>query len=101
MMEFRAWISVPTFPGDDGYDAPWERLLDWLTAHTDMEPVLSGPHGDGRPGVEVILATDADDEAGAVRAMVDATTRALEAIGLGAHYPATIRVEGIGELVAA
>lgn len=44
---------------------------------------------------------DADDEAAAVRAMVDATTRALEEIGQGEHYPAAIRVEPVAELAAA
>lgn len=96
-MEFRTRIEIPTFPGADHVGAPWEQLLDDLNAHAgELGPVLSGPHGDGRPGVEVILATDADDQAGAVRATVDAVTRSLEAIGLGEHYPARVEVEHAG-----
>lgn len=92
-MEYRAYIAIPTFPGADHDGAPWERLLDQLNAATDMGPVISGPHPDGRPGVEVILAADADDEAGAARVMFDAVAHGLEAVGLGEHYPASIKVE--------
>lgn len=88
-MEFRAWIELPRFPHVP--DERWMGLLDWLDVNTDMGPVLSGPV-ENRPGVSVVLATDAADEAGAVRAMVDVTTRALQAIGLGDQYPALIEL---------
>ena len=40
-------------------------------------------------------ATEAESEAAAVREMVAATTRALEAIGLGGHYPASVELERV------
>lgn len=91
IMEYRAYIEIPTFPGEP--DEAWMRLLAWLDENTDMGPALNGPAPEGASGVTVILSTDADDEAAAVRAMVDATTHALEAIDLGEHYPASIEIQ--------
>ena len=56
--------------------------------------MLDGP-ADDRVGARVVLATDAETEAAAVREMVAATTRALEAIGLGDHYPASVELERV------
>ncbi|MBB4662215.1 hypothetical protein [Conexibacter arvalis] len=92
MSEFRGWVGVPSFP--DGRDEAWMRLLSWLDTHTDTGPILDGP-ADDRAGVRVVLATEANGEAAAVRAMVDVTTRALEAIGLGDRSPTSVELERV------
>lgn len=89
-MEYRAHVTVDDFPESPENEAGVE-LLRWLDEHTDMGPAMSGP--DQRSPAVVVLATDAPNEAAAVRAMTDALAVALDGVGLEHCYPGHIEIE--------
>lgn len=91
-MEFRAWITVP---GLDVESDAATRLLATLDdgRYGDIGPVLSGS--------DVVVSTDAPDEAEAAGRLAAAVGDALHIAGLGALYPARVALEPIDELAVA
>jgi hypothetical protein len=96
MPEYRLHISVPGLPLEA--EAGWEPLIGRLEReHARLGPILSWDQNVAC----ITLATDADDEADAVRIGVDAVVSTLRSCGLGAHYPASVELEDAGHLTPA
>jgi len=89
-MEFRVYITVPNLPVEP--DSVWQPLAEALERdHSELGPVI-GWHGDD---AEVVVSTDADDEAHAAGIATAAVGAALHAAGLGERYPSAIEIEPI------
>jgi hypothetical protein len=86
-MEWRARIRVPGVDVEGGAAGDLLTVLERDVGH--FGPVLSGEPG----GVDVILATDAPDEAAAACELYSAVGRALAAAELGNAYPVAIELE--------
>jgi hypothetical protein len=96
MPEYRLHISVPGLPLEA--EEAWAPLIARLERdHAGLGPVLAWD----RNVAWITLATDADDEADAVRIGVDAVVSTLRSCGLGAHYPASVELEDAGHLTPA
>ena len=88
-MEYRLWITVPAMPFEA--EELWEPFIERMeTRHGKLGPVLTW---DGKGGTIVIVSADTDNEAHAVAKGVDAIAEALNATGLGDHYPASVEIE--------
>jgi hypothetical protein len=88
-MEYRLWITVP----DMAFEAEelWEPFIERMEKrHGELGPILTW---DGKGGTIVIVAVDTDNEAHAVAQGIEAVADALNAAGLGDHYPASVEIE--------
>jgi hypothetical protein len=95
--EYRLWVTVPDLPLDA--EELWTPFSDWLERNRgSLGPILSWV-GDG--SLNVVLATDADDEAAASQGAVEAVTSALHATGLGDRSPLAVDAGRVDEPVAA
>jgi hypothetical protein len=88
-MEYRLWITVPDLPFEA--EERWEPFIRRMEKdHQNLGPVLTW---DGEGGTIVIVAVDTDNEAHAVAQGIEAVADALNAAGLGDHYPASVEIE--------
>jgi hypothetical protein len=89
-MEYRAWISVPGLPVEAAQR--WEPLIERLEhEHGEFGPILAWEHD----GAQLVLSTDAPNEAVAARDMYHAVAESLRATGLAELYPARVEIVAV------
>jgi hypothetical protein len=88
MTEYRVWVTVPNLPHTE--EAKWEPVINYLEDRYDQFGPVIGWDGSA---AELILATDAEDEAGAAQSCFAAVAEALHQSGCGHDYPTSLRVE--------
>lgn len=86
-VEFRAWITIPGIDVESEHADRLHRALD--QRYGDLGPVLSG----ATDATIVVVATDAEDEAGAAGELVHAVTDALRRARLADRYPVAVEIE--------
>jgi hypothetical protein len=89
MPEYRAWITIPGLAVDASDESQWMPLLDALRRdHDELGPILGGD-----AHVQVVVATDAPDEASAAGELHAAVVDSLRAAGLEHLYPSALELQ--------
>lgn len=88
-MEYRAWLTIPGLPFSD--EADHERLHRILDRdHGSYGPVMTWT--DDGTATQIVLATDAADEAAAADELTSVVAQALHTADLGGLYPARVEI---------
>jgi hypothetical protein len=97
-MEYRGWITVPGLTVER--EADHDRLSRTLAREYGAYGPIMSWTDDGR-SAQIVLATDAPDEAAAAAAMTNVVAAALRMSNLGHLYPAGSEVVAVDEGVVA